>query len=162
VPQQPAKPGIRALEAFALTIFLVTAVLLTGLLVLGLGTVFSSPRTAAAWFSTLCAVAAAVLMLIDAVDLWVRGRTMTPRGVKLLRSLVFVVVLGALVVSLVGGNALVVPLLAPAIIAYLFIARRRPAGSARVRGTARAGSGGSGATSSSAKSRQRRGGKKRR
>ena len=65
-------------------------------------------------------------MLIDAADLWVRGRKMTPHSVKMFRSLVFVAVLGALAGSLLGGNSLVVLFLAPAMIIYLFITRKRP------------------------------------
>ena len=43
-------------------------------------------------------------MLIDAVDLWVRGRKMTPYSVKMFRSLVFVAVLVALLAQLVGAQ----------------------------------------------------------
>ena len=77
-------------------------------------------------------------MLIDAVDLWVRGRKMTPHSVKMFRSMVFVAVLGALPASLLGGNSLVVIFLAPAMIIYLLIARRRP-GRSYAAATARGG-----------------------
>ena len=165
MPQQPAKVGIRAGQALGLTIFLATAAFLTALLLSGLGSVFDSLPRAAASFSTLCALIAAFGMLIDAADLWVRGRRMTPHTVRMLRGIVFVAVLGALAASLLGGNSLVVVLLAPSLIAYLFIARRRPRDPyATAAGTARAGAGSSGGrvSGSSAKSRQRRGGKKRR
>jgi hypothetical protein len=160
VPQQPAKPGIRAAEALGLTIFVATAAILTGLFLTGLGSVFDSLETAAASFSTLCAVVAAFGMLFDAADLWVRGRKMTPHAVKMFRSMVFVAVLGALTASLLGGNSLVIPLLAPAMVTYLFIARRRPP----VAATARSGAGSNASRSgvSNAKSRQRKGGKKHR
>jgi len=162
VPQQPATRGIRAAEALGLTVFLATTAFLTGLLITlvadGLG---SLPAVAAA-FSTACAVIAAFAMLTDAADLWVRGRRFTPHSVRLLRSLVFVAVIGAVAASMLGENVLVVILLFPSMVVYLFIARKRPAGSAAPQGSSRAGSGGSGATSSSARSRQRRGGKKRR
>ena len=104
-------------------------------------------------------------MLIDAADLWVRGRRMTPHSVKMLRSLVFVAVLGALAASLLGGNSLVIPFLAPAMIIYLFIARKRPAGpTPRPPAVARGGAGGGRTRDgrSTAKSRQRKGGKKHR
>ena len=95
MPQQPAKPGIRALEALGLTVFLATAAFLTALFLARLGSVFDSLQTTAAAFSTLCAAVAAFAMLIDAADLWVRGRGMAPRTVKSSASLVFVAILGA-------------------------------------------------------------------
>jgi len=161
VPQQPARRGIRAAEALGLTVFLATAVFLVALLLAGLGTAFESAQRAAVAVSTLCAAVAAFAMLIDAADLWVRGRRMTEYSVKVLRLLVFVAVLAALVASFIGGNSLIIAFMAPSMIVYLFIARRRPAPAAGGRGATGARSG-SGATSSSAKSRQRRGGKKRR
>ena len=164
MPQQPAKVGIRAGQALGLTIFLATAAFLTALLLSGLGSVFDSLPRAAASFSTLCALIAAFGMLIDAADLWVRGRRMLPHTVRMLRGMVFVAVLGALAASLLGGNSLVIVLLAPSLIAYLFIARRRPRDPyATAAGTARAGSGGGRtATAAPTKSRQRKGGKKHR
>ena len=164
MPQQPAKPGIRVLEALGLTVFLATAAFLTALFLTGLGHVFDSLETAAAAFSTLCATIAAFVMLIDAADLWVRGRKMSPYAVKMFRSLAFVAVLGALAGSLLGGNSLVIPLLGPAMVIYLLIARKRPAARyATAPGGARGGSGG-GRTASAppTKARQRKGGKKHR
>jgi hypothetical protein len=163
VPQQPAKPGIRVLEALGLTVFLATAAFLTALFLTRLGTVFESLQTAAAAFSTLCAAVAAFGMLIDAADLWVRGRKMTPYSVKMVRMLVFVAVLGALAASMLGGNSLVIFFLAPAMVIYLVISRKRPATRyATAPGSTRGGPATRPASSSSAKSRQRRGGKKRR
>ena len=160
MPQQPAKPGFRAVEALGLTVFLATGLFLAALFLTRLGAAFDSLQTAAASFSTLCAAGAAFGMLIDAADLWVRGRKMTPYSVKVIRSLVFVAVLLALVASLLGGNSLVIPFLAPAMIIYLFIARRPPVATA----AAHSGSGTSGSRSggSYGKSRQRKGGKKHR
>ena len=164
MPQQPAKPGIRVLEALGLTVFLATAAFLTALFLSRLGHVFDSLQTAAAAFSTLCATIAAFGMLIDAADLWVRGRKMTPYSVKMFRSMVFIAVLGALAGSMLGGNSLVIPFLAPAMIIYLFIARKRPAARyATAPGSAHSGSGGGRTGSASpTKSRQRKGGKKHR
>jgi hypothetical protein len=162
VPQQPATRGIRAAEALGLTIFLATAALLTGLLITlvvgGLGNL----QEVSSAFSTACAVIAAFAMLMDAADLWVRGRRFTPHSVRLLRSLVFVAIMGAVAASLLGENVLVIMFLFPSMIIYLFIARKRPAGSGPPQSASRAGSGGTVATSSSARSRQRRGGMKRR
>jgi hypothetical protein len=168
VPQQPAKPGLRAAEALGLTIFLATAALLTALLITWVGRGFGSLHSVALILSTLCAMVASFAMLWDAFDLWVRGRRMTPYSVKMLRSLVFVAVLAALGASMLGANVMVVIYLAPAMITYLFIARRPPA-PARARGGSGASSGSrgtggaaSGSSGSAARARQRRGGKKRR
>ncbi len=164
MPQQPDKPGIRAAHAIGLTVFLVTGLFLSALLVSRLGSAFASVPAAAAAFSTLCAAAAAFVMLLDAADLWVRGRKMTAGTVKVLRVLVFAAVLGALAASFLGNNSLVIPILAPAMIVYLFVVRR-PAGG-RARAGTRGGIAGARAVGSSGgstvKSRQKRGGKKRR
>ena len=168
VPQLPAKRGIRAGQALGLAVFLVSAILLTALFITGLGSAFDSLQRTAASLSALSAAVAAFAMFIDAVDLWVRGRKMTPYGVKMVRSLIFVAVLVALLTSLVGGDSLMAVILAPSMVVYLFIARRRPAGpyaAATARGGPRSGGSGPSGTragGSSSKARQRRGGKKRR
>jgi hypothetical protein len=174
VPQptaKPAKPAIRAGQALGLTIFVATAAFLTALLISGAGTTFDSVQKAAVSFSTLCAAVAAFVMLLDAADLWVRGRKMTAYSVKMFRSLVFIAVLGALAASLFGGNSLVIVFLAPAMIVYLVITRKNPNTSrAAAAGSARSGSrsgssvpsGGGRPTGSHSKSRQRKGGKKHR
>ena len=123
---KPARPAIRAGQALGLTIFVATAAFLTALVLSGLGSAFDSMQKAAVEFSTLCAVVASVVMLLDAADLWVRGRKMTAYSVKMYRSLVFVAVLGALAASLFGGNSLVIIFLAPAMIIYLLVTRRNP------------------------------------
>ena len=117
-------------------------------------------------FSTACGAAAAFGMMWDAVDLWLRGRRMPPKAVKNIRMMVWVGVLGALATSILGQNTMIVLYLAPALIAYLFISRRPPAGTA-ARAAARPGAGGGagGARSgggTTSKGRQRRGGRKRR
>ena len=163
MPQQPAKPGVRGLEALGLTVFLATAAFLTALFLTRIGSVFDSLQTAAASFSTLCAAVAAFGMLLDAADLWVRGRKMTPQSVRMFRMMVFVAVLGALAGSMLGGNSLVVLLLAPAMVVYLFISRKRPAGSYATAPSSRGRTGGGRVTTAPpAKSRQRKGGKKHR
>jgi hypothetical protein len=163
VAQQPARAGIRAGQALGLTVFLATAAFLTALFLTALGQVFDSLQTTAAAFSTLCATVAAFAMLVDAADLWVRGRKMSPYAVKMVRSLVFIAVLGALAASLIGKNSLVIPILVPAMIVYLFIARRRPARSyAAPAAGSRGAGGGRAATAAPTKSRQRKGGKKHR
>lgn len=159
--QQPARPGIRIGQAVGLTVFLVTAAFLTALLGSRISTVFDSLPATAAWFSTLCATVAAFGMLIDAIDLWLRGRTMAARTVKLVRMLVFIAVLGALAASFIGENSLVIPILLPSMFIYLFLARRRPV-DAPARATAARGGSVPRSGGGAVKARQRRGGKKRR
>lgn len=161
--QQQGRPGIRAGQALGLTVFLVTAAFLTAILGSRITSVFDSQQTAAAGLSTACAAVAAFAMLIDAIDLWLRGRTMTQRTVKLVRMLVFIAVLGALAASLVGENSLVIPILMPSMLIYFFIARSRPAAApAGVSGGSRGGTGARSGGNTTVKSRQRKGGKKHR
>jgi len=163
VAQQQARPGIRAGQALGLTVFLATAAFLTAILGSRITSVFDSLQTVAAGLSTACAAVASFAMLIDAIDLWLRGRTMTPRTVKLIRMLVFIAVLGALAASLVGENSLVIPILLPSMLIYFFIARSRPAAApAGGSGASRGGSGARSGGNTTGKSRQRKGGKKHR
>ena len=165
--QQPPRRGIRAAEALGLTIFGLTVVFLAALLVTWILKVPDDFSQVALVFSTACGAAAAFGMMWDAVDLWLRGRTMPPKSVKNIRMMVWVGVLGALATSILGQNTVIVLYLAPALITYLFISRRPAAGSA-ARAGARSGGGGSaggrGAQTggSTSKGRQRRGGRKRR
>lgn len=159
---QPARPGIRIGQAAGLTVFLVTAALLTSLVITRLVDGISSLQTAALTFSTAAAAVAVIVMLIDAIDLWLRGRRMTAYSVKMYRSLVFVAILGALTASLLGGNSALVLVLAPSMVIYFFIVRattvRRPTAGATRGTTART----SAAKPSAPRSRQRKGGKKHR
>ena len=160
--QHQARPRISAGQALALAVFFVTAAFLTAMLGARITTAFDSLQTAASSFSTLCAAVATIAMLIDAVDLWLRGRTLNPHTVRLIRMLVFIAVLGALASSFLGENTLVVPIMVPAMVIYLLIARRPPARAASgAAGGGRASNPGSGG-GTTAKSRQRRGGKKHR
>ena len=129
MPQQtakPARPAIRAGQALGLTIFVATAAVLVALLLSRLGAAFDSGQKAAVSFSTLCAAIAAFAMLLDAADLWVRGRTMTAYSVSMFRSLRLRRRARGLAASLLGANSLVIIFLAPAMITYLFITRKNP------------------------------------
>ena len=165
VPQQPARPGFRFAQAAGLTVFVVTLALFGGLFINRVGAGLGSLKAASLAFSCVCAAVAAFGMLFDAFDLWVRGRRMTPYSVKMFRSMVFVAVLGALATSMLAGTALLIVFLGPAMIIYLFIARRPPAQApSAAQGSSRAGSGrassSAASSSSAARARQRRGGKK--
>ena len=163
MPQQPARSGIRAAEALGLTVFLATAAFLTVLFATWLAKGPDDFPQVALLFSTACALVAAFGMLWDAIDLWLRGRRMAPQSVRNLRMMVLVAVFGALATSVLGQNTVLVLYLAPALLTYLFITRRRRP----VSRTQAAGGGSSGARSASGsgdpyKGRQRRGGRKRR
>jgi hypothetical protein len=165
VPQQPPRRGIRAAEALGLTIFALTVVLLAARLVTWIHKVPDGLTQVALVVSTACGVVAALGMMWDAIDLWLRGRRMSARAVKNVRMVVWIGVLGALATSILGQNTIIVLYLAPAMIAYLFISRRVPAGAA-ARAAARPGgaraSGVRTGGAATSKGRQRRGGRKRR
>jgi hypothetical protein len=117
-------------------------------------------RAGATLALTLCAVAATA-MLADTFDLWVRGRRFSDFSVRMTRSLVFVCVLLALTVSLIVGGPGLLIVFSPALIIYLFVARQPDP--SRAAAPAAGGRGGApGPSSRSApRSRQRRGGRKR-
>lgn len=157
---EPARPGIRFAQAAGLTVFLATAALLVSLVLTRLVAGIGSLQAAAVAFSTAAGAIACIAMLLDAIDLWLRGRRMTPYSVKMFRSLVFVAVLGALAGSVLGGNSLLLLLLGPSMVIYFFIVRRpNTVSSAPGRVSQRRPQS---STPGSARSRQRRGGKKHR
>ena len=164
MPQQSARPAIQTGHAVGLAVYVVTAALLAAVLV---NLIVKWPTTLqeiSVAFATACALVAAVGMLFDAVDLWLRGRTMTPQAVRMIRAMVFVAVLGALATAMLGKSTVVVIYLMPAMLIYLLISRRRPA-TAAAAGGSRSGSAGArsgGSSSGATKSRQRKGGKKHR
>ena len=163
MPQQSARPAIQTGHAVGLAVYVVTAALLAAVLV---NLIVKWPTTLqeiSVAFATACALVAAVGMLFDAVDLWLRGRTMTPQAVRMIRAMVFVAVLGALATAMLGKSTVVVIYLMPAMFIYLLISRRRPATAAA--GGARGGPAGArsgGSSSGATRSRQRKGGKKHR
>jgi hypothetical protein len=157
VPPQPARPTIRFAQAAGLTLYVATLAVLTALFLTFAGQGVSSLQDGALLFSTAAAVVAVAGMGWDAVDLWLRGRKMTPYSVKMFRSLVFVCVLAALGSSFLARTTAPVLVLFPSMIVYLFIARR-PAKGAPASGGGNSARSGSPAAAS--RSRQRRGGKK--
>jgi hypothetical protein len=147
-------------QAAGLTLFVVTLAVLTAFFVTFARRGVADLQQAALMFCTAAAIAAVAGMGWDAVDLWLRGRRMTPYSVKMFRSLVFVAVLVAVGSSFLARTTAPVLVLAPSMVVYLFVARRPPEGAAaggRGAGAARPAA----ASAGSAKTRQRRGGKKR-
>ncbi len=144
---------------------MVTLAVLVALFVTFAGKGVADLQQGALLFSTAAAIVAVAGMGWDAVDLWLRGRKMTPYSVKMFRSLVFVTVLAALGSSFLARTTAPVLILAPSMIVYLFVARRPATGAASsARGGAASRGGGTGAARAgspgASKARQRRGGKK--
>lgn len=140
-----------------LVVFVVTAAVFAGLAALVLAQGDKTFKAFPTAFGAVCGAVAAGTMFFDAADLWIRGRTWTSHGVRLARLLALIAVLASLATGLLGDSLSIMALLAPALLVYLFVTRR-PAG-------ARAGAARSKADSpqaSAVRSRQRRGGKKRR
>jgi hypothetical protein len=147
---------MRVGQAFALIIFALTVVLLVSLAVAALVAGVATWSRAALVASTFAAALACLAMLVDAFDRWVMGRRMSVTRLRLVRSSVLASVAVAFVLSIFGRNTLIFLLMAPALIAYLFVVRAAPTMRSS-RGTRPAGGpsrGGGG--------RQRRGGRKRR
>ena len=163
MPPQPARTPIRFAQAAGLTLYVITLAVLVAFFVTFAGKGVATVQQAALLFSTGAAALAVAGMGWDAVDLWLRGRKMAPQRVKLLRLLVFVLVLAALGSSFLARLTAPVLVLAPSMFVYLFVSWRpvtgapasgRGGSSGRsAQGAARAGSQGA--------ARQRRGGKKR-
>ena len=144
----PVRPGVRIAQSAGLTVFLATGIVLVGLVVSSLASGTGSLRAIAAVLSTLAGAVACFAMLIDSIDLWMLDRRMTPYSQKMFHSLVFVSMLVALGLSVVGRNALLLVFLAPSMVIYLLVVRKPPPPSRPAGGKG----GGAG--------RQRRGGKK--
>jgi hypothetical protein len=139
--------GVGAVAATALYLAVETVSLLNG----AAAEPGVRPYAVAAAFA-MAAVATGA-MAIDLADRWLRGGRFTPFSQKMVRSLVFVSLLVALLLSLVsGGPSFFLPL-TPALLIYLFGTWRRPA--PRTAATRRP------AGTSTGKSRQRRGGRRR-
>ncbi|HTX68352.1 MAG TPA: hypothetical protein VMH50_04315 [Thermoleophilia bacterium] len=148
-----------------LFLFVVTAALFAGaavnLLIAGVGS-YVAVATA---FAYAVAAVAAVVMLIDTYDLWIRGRQMSAKTVRLVQRTVFIAVLAALASILLTRNSSLVILMGPSLILYYVVARSQGrAGTTGGAATAAQAPGRqqSGRQASTARARQRRGGRKRR
>lgn len=146
-------------KSAGLTLFVATGLLLGALVVSGLAVGLGSVRAIAVATSTFAGMVACFVMFIDALDLWIRGRQMTPHTQKLLLRLVLVAVVAAFGLSIVGRNPSLLLLMAPSLILYLATVRKPAAARASRRSTKGASGGRRTAPSGS---RQKRGGKKRR
>jgi hypothetical protein len=161
-------PGQKLLRSGGLTVILVT-----GLFAAGIAYSYLTGEQGTGWkqLASAAGLAAASValfaMLADAFDAWVREGRMTPFSLKMTRSLIFVTMLVAVVLSVLAGTPLFFILMTPALMTYLFgvvrhrpepirrpsdVPGRRPANARRSPGTSAKPSGAS---------RQRRGGRKR-
>lgn len=145
-------------------------ILLTTLLSAALALTYLSGGQGSGWKPLVssgglaAATIALAAMLVDAFDFWMRDRRLTPFSLRMTRSLVFVAMLVAIVLSVIASTPLFFLLMTPALMIYLFgVARRRPqAGRRSARGSGRrSGESAGSAARPSAPSRQRRGGRKR-
>lgn len=156
---QPKRSRISAPHALGLFVFLACAAVLVALLIARLAAGIGSLEKAATAFSLAVGAIACVAMLIDAVDAWVTGG-MTPQGRRMVRSLVSIALIAAVATSVLGRNLPLMLILGPALVVYLLIARRSLVGASAPRHGADAGSTAADRPSTP-RSRQRRGGKKR-
>ena len=98
--------GQKTLRSLGLTVIVVTGLFAAGIaysyLFGGQGSGWKQVASAAG----LAAAAVAVFaMLADTIDYWMLGRRMTPFSLKMTRSLIFVAMLVAVVLSVVGEHA---------------------------------------------------------
>ena len=166
---QPTRTGLTVPHALGLFVIVATAAALVAVLINRVGHGLGSLEAAATAFSLAVGALACFAMLVDAVDAWVRGGTMTPHGRRMNRSLVSVALFAAVATAMLGGSLTLLLILGPALVIYLLIARSSltPRRAAMGRGAGGGAAGAGKASSPVAKqgipaSRQRRGGKKRR
>ena len=159
-------------HALGLFVFPATAAVLVAVLIGRLAGGLGSLEAVATAFSLAVAAIACFAMLVDAIDAWVKGGTMTRQGRMMFRSLVTVALIAAAATATLGGTLSLMVILLPALLVYLFIARRSlslwasprggTGGGAPAATSPRESSGGRPATPPKpSRSRQRRGGKKR-
>jgi hypothetical protein len=154
---QPGRQTIGMTRLAGLFVFMVTAALFSAaavnLVIAGLDDLLD----VAAAFAYAVAAVAAFAMLIDTYDLWVRGRSFSTKVARGLRSVVMIAALGAVASILLTSNISLIVYLGPALILYYAVARaqQRP-------GTSGTSPAASPRSSGGARTRQRRGGRKRR
>ena len=120
MPYDDVSPGARILRSLGLTVLFMTVVGTVSLAYTYLtGTQFGGWQRPAVAGSLLLAGVSATAMSADLFDYWRRGRRFTPFTVRMLRSLVFVAMLAAFVLSVVAKGPAVLVLLAPALFVYL-------------------------------------------
>lgn len=161
---QPTRARLTVPHALGLFAFVATAAVFAVMFLTRLSAGLGSLEAIASAFSLLVAIVACFAMLVDAVDAWVNGRSMTPHGRRMTRSLVTVALVGSLAAAVLARQIPTMIVFGPALVIYLFIARESLSPN-RGRGSRppQAGPGASTAAGKSVqRSRQRPGGKKHR
>jgi hypothetical protein len=148
-------------HALGLFVIVATAAALVAVLINRVANGLGSLEAASVAFSLVVATVACFAMLVDAVDSWVMGGTMTPHGRRMNRSLVSVALFAAVATALLGGALQLMLILGPALVIYLLIARQALSSARAARGGA-AESAPAAARGSAPRARQKRGGKKHR
>jgi hypothetical protein len=120
---QPTRARLTVPHALGLFVFVATAAVFATMFIARLASGLGSLDAIAAAFSLLVAVVACFAMMVDAVDAWVNGRSMTPHGRRLTRSLVTVALVGSLAAAVLARQAQSMIVFGPALVIYLFIAR---------------------------------------
>jgi len=165
---QPTRTGLTVPHALGLFVIVATAAALVAILISRVGHGLGSLQAAATAFALAVGTVACFAMLVDAVDAWVKGGTMTPHGRRMNRSLVSIALFAAVATAMLGGSLTLMLILGPALVIYLLIARSSLTPRRAATGAAGGGAPGAGKASSPAArqaapaSRQRRGGKKHR
>ena len=165
---QPTRAGLTVPHALGLFVIVATAAALVAVLINRVSHGLGSLQAAATAFALVVGTVACFAMLVDAVDAWVKGGTMTPHARRMNRSLVSVALFAAVATAMLGGSLTLMIILGPALVIYLLIARSSLTPRRAATGGAGGGAAGAGKASSPAAkqgapaARQRRGGKKRR
>ncbi|MEI6724908.1 MAG: hypothetical protein WCN81_01645 [Actinomycetes bacterium] len=120
---QPTRARLTVPHVLGLFVFVVTAAVFASMFIARLFAGLGSLEAIASAFSLLVAIVACFAMLVDAVDAWVNGRSMTPHGRRMTRSLVTVALVGSLAAAVLARQIPSMIVLGPALVIYLFIAR---------------------------------------
>lgn len=153
--QEPKVAGIP--QMVGLFVFVATAAIFLGALTNTVRAGLQTQQQFAMAFSYLVGTLAVVVMFVDVYDLWVRGRRLSRGASRGLRMIALVAILGSMAATVLGRDLSLVIFLMPAVIIYYLTMRPRAATTRGARSGRRPAP-----TASAPKSRQRRGGRKRR
>ena len=113
---QLTRAGLTVPHALGLFVIVATAAALVAILINHVSHGLGSLQAAATAFSLAVGTVACFAMLVDAVDAWVKGGTMTPHGRRMNRSLVSVALFAAVATAMLGGSLTLMLILGPALV----------------------------------------------
>jgi hypothetical protein len=146
-----------------LFVFVATAAVFLGALAHAVPAGLHDVQQFAAAFSYLVGALALAVMFFDVYDLWVRGRRLSGSAARSIRMVVLVAILASMAATLLGRNTTLVIFFMPSVLIYYVTMRPQPAtGRPAAPGGRGVRAGGSGRGGTGGKSRQRKGGRKRR